>query len=154
MRVAFLGPRGTYAEEAVHALVPSKREDLPYPTVHATVLAVRDGEADRAVVPIENSLEGSVTETLDALAVDAPEVCIAAERALPIRQCLIAREPLEPSEIECVVSHPQALAQCARFVREQLPAAETRPAASTADGVRQVGETGGRRAARCSRLAA
>jgi prephenate dehydratase len=154
MRIAFLGPRGTYAEEALRTLVPAEPEAVPYATVYDTVLAVRDGAASRAVVPIENSLEGSVTETLDALAVDAPEVRIAAERDLFIRHCLVARTRLELGEIECVISHPQALAQCARFLRDRLPGAETARAASTADGVRQVAEDDGPRAALGSRVAA
>jgi prephenate dehydratase len=106
------------------------------------------------VVPIENSLEGSVAATLDALAGEAGDVCIAAELVHPIRHCLIVREPIEPGEVERVVSHPQAIAQCARFLRERLPDAERASAASTAEAVRTVAASAGPWAAIGGRLAA
>ena len=111
---------------------------MPYPSVYDTVMAVQGRAVDRAVVPIENSLEGSVTATLDALAIDARGVRLVAELELRIRHCLIAPRHLELDEIERVVSHPQALAQCARYLRAALPRAEVASSASTADGVRQV----------------
>jgi prephenate dehydratase len=154
VRVAFLGPRGTHSEEAVRALAPAGAEAVPCASVREAIVAVRDGAAGRAVVPIENSLEGSVAATLDALALEAPEVRVVAERALPIRHCLVAREELALAALERVVSHPQALAQCARFLRERLPRAETAAAPSTADGVRQVAESGRPWAAIAARIAA
>ncbi|HEV2771304.1 MAG TPA: prephenate dehydratase [Thermoleophilaceae bacterium] len=154
MRFAFLGPRGTHSEEAVRALAPGGVEAVPHQTVRDAIMAVRGGAADRAVVPIENSLEGSVAATLDTLAVDAPEVRIFAERTLAIRQSLIVGRPLELGAIERVVSHPQALAQCARFLRNRLPGAEQAAAASTAEGVRQVVAGDAPWAALGSRLAA
>jgi prephenate dehydratase len=94
----------------------------------------------RALVPIENSLEGSVNATLDALAMETEDVAIVGEVVHPIRTCLIARAPLELSEIETVVSHPQANAQCARFIRTRLPGVPVLAAPSTADAVRIVAE--------------
>jgi prephenate dehydratase len=111
---------------------------VPLPTVYETVMAVHNGEADRAVAPIENSLEGGVTATLDTLAGEAEDVRIAAEVIRPVSHCLIARSEVPLSELRRVVSHPQALAQCARFLRLQLPGAERTAAASTAEAVRQV----------------
>jgi prephenate dehydratase len=122
--------------------------------VRDAIMAVRRGAADRAVVPIENSLEGSVAATLDTLAIDAPQVRIVAERTLAIRQSLIAGRPLELEAIERVLSHPQALAQCAHFLRARLPGAEQTGAASTAEGVRQVAAGDAPWAALGSRLAA
>ena len=90
MRVAFLGPAGTFAEEALRASAPDGVEELPYPTIFEAVMAVQERAVDRAVVPIENSIEGSVNATLDALAVDAPDVLIAAEVDHPVHQTLIA----------------------------------------------------------------
>ena len=87
-------------------------------------MAVHDGSVERALVPIENSLEGSVNATLDALAMETEDVAIVGEVIHPIRQCLIARTELELDEIEVVVSHPQANAQCARFIRTRLPAGD------------------------------
>ena len=154
MRVAFLGPAGTHSEEAVHAFGLGEVEAVPSATVHDAIVAVRDGEADRAVVPIENSLEGSVAATLDALAIDAPEVRIVAERALRVRHCLIGRRAVGLDAIERVLSHPQALAQCARFLRERAPRAELTPTASTADAVRRVAADDRAWAALGSRVAA
>ena len=78
-------------------------------------MAVQDGAVDRAIVPIENALEGSVAVTLDTLALEADRVRIEAEVVHPVHHCVIARSELSPSTIERVLSHPQATAQCARF---------------------------------------
>src|SRR5215207_8536327 len=121
LRVAFLGPAGTFSEDALRAATAELEvEQQPTPTVHDAIVAVAEGTADRALVPFENSIEGSVRATLDTLAFDARGITIAGEHDHPIRHALIAREPLELGEIEVVVSHPQPSAQCARFLREQL----------------------------------
>jgi prephenate dehydratase len=138
VRVAFLGPAGTYAEEALRASASGPVEELPYPSVHEAVMAVQTGEAERAVVPIENSLEGSVSATLDVLAAEATGVRIAAEVDLAIHHCLIARDGTSLEHVERVLSHPQATAQCARFLRERLPHAERTNTPSTAEAVRMV----------------
>ena len=153
--MAFLGPAGTFTEEALRAAAPEPvARELALGTVFETVMAVQGQEADRALVPIENSLEGSVTATLDALAGDAPDVRICAELVFPIRHCLIARPGVALSQVSRVVSHPQATAQCARFLRETLPGAEVASAGSTAEAVRTVAASDGRWAALGSRLAA
>src|ERR1700749_3074535 len=108
-RVGYLGPEGTFTQEA--ALRPPNSADLqlvPLATIFDTVMAVADGTVQRAVVPIENSIEGSVSATLDALAIDTEEVTIVGEVVVPIRQCLIVKEPIELDDIEGVISHPQA----------------------------------------------
>ena len=138
LRVAYLGPAGTHTEEALLASAPSAVEVEPRATVHETVMAVQHGETDRAVVPIENSLEGGVAATLDALAGEADQVRIAAEVVHPVHHFLLAGRELELREVERVLSHPQATAQCARFLREDLPAAERVAASSTAEAVRRV----------------
>ncbi len=141
MRVAFLGPAGTFTEEALRASALERLDEVPYATIEATVMAVECGETDLAFVPIENSLEGSVRATLDTLAADAPSVSIAAEVVHPISQCLIAREKTAFEDLRRVVSHPQATAQCTRFLGERLPGAERVSAASTAEAVRIVAAT-------------
>jgi prephenate dehydratase len=139
MRLGYLGPAGTFSEEAVRAADPGVHDErVPFTTIHETVMAVQDGTVDRALVPIENSLEGGVSATLDALAFDAPDVEIVGETVLAIRNCLIARSDLALAEIETVVSHPQPLGQCARFLRDTLPHATVRATTSTADAVREV----------------
>ncbi len=156
MRVAYFGPEGTFTQEAlISATAGQDGLDLvPHPTIYDTVMAVHFGSAQRALVPIENSLEGSVNATLDALAMETEDVAILGEVVHPIRHCLIARTPLELSEIEAVVSHPQATAQCARFIRSRLPHATVLAGASTADAVRTVAEHEGPWAALGNRLAA
>jgi prephenate dehydratase len=139
MRVALLGPAGTFSEDALRAAAGDERLDaMPMATIHDAVLAVESGATERAFVPFENSSEGAVRPTLDALAFDAPGVAIVGEHDHPITISLIAREPVELSEVEAVVSHPQASAQCAGFLRAELPAAAIRAAASTGDAVRAV----------------
>jgi prephenate dehydratase len=154
MRLGYLGPAGTYSEEALRASVPQGGELIPLPTVWETIRSVAEGEVDRALVPIENSLEGSVTATVDALAVEFPQVSIVGETVLAIRHCLIARAPLPLEEITVVVSHPQASAQCARFLRTELAAAHIVAATSTAEAVRTVAEGDEPQAAIGTRLAA
>ncbi|MGH2922937.1 MAG: prephenate dehydratase [Solirubrobacterales bacterium] len=141
MRVAYLGPAGTFTEDALRdAAAGAELEPLPSPSVYEAIVAVPSGRADRAFVPFENSIEGAVRSTLDTLAFDADGVAIVGEHDFAIRHCLIARTPLPLAEVEVVLSHPQASAQCARFIRERLPDAELRAAASTAEAVRAVSE--------------
>jgi prephenate dehydratase len=118
------------------------------------VIAVRDGELDGALVPIENSIEGAVNATLDTLAVEASEVAILGEVVFPITQCLIARAELALDEIEVVASHPQATGQCRTFLRERLPGAVVHAASSTAEAVRALAAHDGAWAALGNRLAA
>jgi prephenate dehydratase len=142
LRVAFLGPEGTFTEEALLASPEADRVDpVAEPTVYECVMAVHGREVDRAIVPIENSLEGSVNATLDALVFETQEVAIVGEVVHPIQHCLIARESLPLEKIERVVSHPQASAQCARFIRRRLADAMVVSANSTADAVRLVAES-------------
>lgn len=154
MRVGFLGPAGTFTEEALRASSPAGVEEIPFATVFEAVMAVQNGDVDHAVVPIENSLEGAVTATLDALAGEASDVRIAAEVVRPIRHCLIARRSLSLGDVTRVVSHPQATAQCARFLRQRLAAAERKAVESTAEAVRVVAESDEPWAALGGRLAA
>ena len=158
MRVAFLGPEGTFSEEALFASLDADERDrlepVPLPTIYDCVTAVEDGRADRALVPIESSVEGSVNATLDALVFETDEVSIVGEVVHPVRHCLIAPRELALPQITRVVSHPQASGQCARFLRERLPQAEVVSAASTADAVRIVADAREPWAALGTRLAA
>ncbi len=138
MRIAYLGPAGTYTHAALRAFADDPADECALATVHDVVMAVQSGDAQRGVVPIENSVEGSVNATLDALAFDADAVRIVGETVLPIHHCLIARAGLALDEVRVVVSHPQALAQCAGFLRTRLRRAETRTETSTAQAVRSV----------------
>jgi len=143
VKIAYLGPAGTFTEDALQeALGPEERfEALRTPTVHDAILAVERGEGDRALVPFENSIEGSVRSTLDTLAFDTEGVTIVGEHDFAVRAQLIAREEIELDRVAAVLSHPQPLAQCARFLRESLPNAERRSVSSTAEAVRLVSES-------------
>jgi prephenate dehydratase len=157
MRVAYLGPEGTNTHEALLAAAAAASEPvepLPLSTIYDCAMTVQDGSAERAFVPIENAIEGSVNATLDALAVETEDVVIVGEHVHPIHTCLIAAGPLALDAIETVRSHPQANAQCAHFLRTRLPRARVLAASSTAEAVRTVAEQDGTSAALGSRLAA
>jgi prephenate dehydratase len=137
MRAGYLGPEGTVSHEALTGAA-GDFEPVPLPTLHAAVLAVHAGDVDRALVPIENALEGSVNPVLDALVFETDDVTIVGELLHPVHFCLVAAEPLDVAAIATVVSHPQASGQCARFLRDTLGHARVVTAPSTADAVRQV----------------
>jgi prephenate dehydratase len=139
MRLGYLGPPGTFSEEAVRSAPDAGQATLvALPTVRDTVMAVHDGVVERAVVPIENALEGPVGATLDTLADDDTDVEIVGEVVIAVSPCLIARDGTALDAIERVLSHPQATSQCARFLRERLPGAVVAAADSTAEAVRIV----------------
>lgn len=144
MRVGYLGPPGTFCEEALLTLMGGEDalEEVPFPTVVDCFRAVREGEVPQALVPIENTIEGSVNQTLDQLAA-GDGLRIRGEVVLPIRHHLIARRALDPAGLERVLSHPHATAQCQDFLRVTAPAATIVATNSTADAVRIVGEGGG-----------
>lgn len=154
--VGYLGPVGTFTEEALRR---SARADSVEPvalaSIYETVLAVRRGEVRWAVVPIENSLDGSVTVTLDLLADEHGDLEIVGEALLAVRHSLIAAAPVALSEIDTVISHPQVPGQCTRLLRGELAHARVLPASSTAEAVRLVvGEHRRGSAALGTRLAA
>jgi prephenate dehydratase len=154
VRAAYLGPPGTVSDEALTAAAP-EAEGVPLASLREVVLSVQDGRVERALAPVENALEGGVDPVLDALALEAPDVALVGEVIQPVSYCLAAGRELPLSEITMVLSHPQALGQCTRWLAEHLPGAAPVPAASTADGVREVAnDRSGTRAAIGPRLAA
>jgi prephenate dehydratase len=143
VRAAYLGPPGTFSEEALLASAPGDVEPVPLATVPDVVLAVQAGDAERGLVPIESASEGSVDATLDALAGEAPDVVIVGEVVRPVRHALVAATDVPLDGLAVVVSHPQALAQCSRFLRRELPAARAVAWTSTAEAVRAAAEHAG-----------
>jgi prephenate dehydratase len=144
MKLGYLGPAGTFTHAALRASWrsgASGAEPIPFPTERETVLAAERGEVDAAIVPIENSLEGGVNATLDTLAFDAPGVSIVGEEVLPVTHALIARPGIALEDIDAVVSHPQPLGQCRRWLAENLPGRRPIAATSTAEAVRTVSES-------------
>jgi prephenate dehydratase len=143
MRYAYLGPEGTFTEAAVASLAGSQPADdvrpVPYASVAATLAAVRSGAAERAVVPMESSVEGIVTATVDDLA-GGGDLLIRAETRLPIEFALLARPGTGLPDVKTVGGHPQAEAQCRRWLAANLAAFEWVPLASNAEAARQVAQ--------------
>lgn len=135
---AYLGPQGTFCEAALRTLPASDRaEHLPCVSVADALDAVRRGDAGGAVVPLENSVEGSVAETLDELATGEP-LQIVREVLLPVSFALLARAGTELTDISTVTTMPHAEAQVRGWLRRELPNARFVAAPSTADGARAV----------------
>tara|TARA_Y100000996_G_scaffold411609_1_gene396126 strand:+ start:6846 stop:7664 length:819 start_codon:yes stop_codon:yes gene_type:complete len=122
VKIAYLGPPGSYSEEAVKNW-DSVAELIPVDSIHAVAKYVSDKKVDHGMVPIENSIEGGVTSTLDLLIHDF-ELSISGESVLTIKHCLMAQSNLDVSEITKVFSHPQSLGQCRKFLNSILPSAE------------------------------
>ena len=144
MRLAYLGPEGTYSEEAS---LQHARQDaahfgespslVPFTSIPAVVRAVEEGTADEAVVPVENSLEGIVTYTADLLIHHTP-LKIRREIVLAIHHCLAIQPGVDHRDVRVVYSHPQALAQCRSYLEHHLPGAEPVASLSTAGAVRDM----------------
>jgi prephenate dehydratase len=131
-RYAYLGPEGTFTEQALRTLPAAAKAELqPCTTVTVALDAVRTGEADGAVVPIENSVEGSVPVTLDELATGDP-LMITREMTVPVAFSLLARPGTQPADVRRVATHPHAAAQTRRWLALHLPGAEVVHASSTA----------------------
>ena len=140
MRYAYLGPAGTFAEAALRTIPEvSAGVTVPQRTVPAAIAAVRAGEADACVVPLENSVEGSVASTLDELATGEP-LQIVREVLLPVTFSLLVRPGTDAAAVKTVATHPHAEAQTRRWLRDHLPAAEVVFTGSTAGAAMAVGQ--------------
>lgn len=140
-RAAYLGPEGTFSEEALlESAAPDAVQPVAVATIRDAVMAVQEGTVELALVPIENSVEGPVTVTLDTLTGEARDVRIAGEAVLAVRHCLIAGAPVPLERITTVISHPHVPGQCSAFLHQRLPQAHIGAASSTAEAVRTVGE--------------
>jgi prephenate dehydratase len=151
-RVAYFGPAGTYTEQAAVTYCP-EAELLPYPTIPAVAAAVEAGMADEGVVPIENSLEGAVTFTLDLL-IHQSKLRIRSEVVLPIHHCLMAKPGTRAEDIKVIYSHPQALAQCRAYLERRFPQAQPVASLSTSAAVEDAQKSQATAAAISSRRAA
>lgn len=138
--LAFLGPHGTFTEEAARCLfLKSDWKFIPLQTIPDVLAAVDQGEASIGVVPIENSIEGSVNLTLDWLVHELESLRVIGELAYPISQHLISTNPqVDFNAITKLLSHPHAIAQCRRFIADQLPHAAIEYATSTAEAIKLV----------------
>lgn len=146
MATAYLGPKGTFSEDAAAAYAGDGGVLLPFGSIPALTAAVETGLADEAILPIENSIEGSISTTLDLLIHETP-LKIKAEHVLPVRLYLITTVDAELSDIAVVKSHPNPLGQSRRFLERCLPKAEQVAALSTATAVEEVAAAGDKRVA-------
>ncbi len=142
LRVAYLGPELTFSHQAVLARFGQSSIPVPAPSVFDAISAVAVGQADLALVPVENSSQGPIGETFDTLV--EGDLPVTGEYYLPVRHTLFGRGALE--QVEVVYSHPQPLAQCRRWIRENLPGAQLIPTSSTATAADLAAEADGRAA--------
>ncbi|MBN1289249.1 MAG: prephenate dehydratase [Actinobacteria bacterium] len=139
-RIGYLGPQGTFTQEALNKSVFSDYDEtVSYSTVREVLLAVNDGDIDNGMVPIENSIEGSVNVTIDTLASET-ELLIEREVVLPIRLNLVLPSGVPESEVSRIYSHPHATAQCRRFLADRFPGADIVAANSTAEAAIIISE--------------
>ena len=154
-RMGILGPRGTHSEAAavrLNELSAEKSELVILPEIFEVLSAVETGQLDAGLVPVENSLEGSVNITLDTLA-RSETLIVAREFVYPIHNQLMARRGVELSAVTKIYSHAQPISQCRKFLRENFPAAELITAPSTARAAEIVAESGENCAAICTNRA-
>ncbi len=144
MTIAFQGEIGAYSEEAAHVLYEGASL-MPCSTFAAVFKAVESGEADRGVIPIENSLFGSIHVNYDLMR--AHTLRIVGEVHLRVRHYLLALQGVTPDQVRQVFSHPQALGQCETYLQTELPGAEAVPAYDTAGAARMIAREGRRAAA-------
>lgn len=139
--VGYLGPEGTFSEEAAQAFFSADVLLLPHGSIAAVYEAFNQRTIEAAVLPMENSIEGAVNQTLDEL-IEHPGLFIIGEVILAIRHHLLVRDAVDWRTIKAVYSHPQALAQCRKFLEGQMPAVELVATESTAEGARKVALAG------------
>ncbi len=139
-KLGFLGPEGSFCELAARKFDGQVAEYLSYQDITSLVDGVRKGTIDKAIVPIENSLEGAVNLTLDLLV--EFDLKIRAEVVIPVEHNLIANQQAALTDIEHVISHPHALAQCRQFLVEELGEHQTHTADSTAGAVSELLQKG------------
>src|SRR3972149_4300338 len=136
-KISYLGPPGTFTEEALDKFVKdiSQIEKVPYPTVVEVIKSVDRGETDEGLVPMENSIEGSVNISQDILTFES-EAKIIGEITIPVKHSLIGKKKIRLDRIKKVISHPHATAQCRKFLSTNLKGAEIIAANSTAEAVK------------------
>lgn len=132
-RLAYLGPQGTYSEEAA-MLYDAEAELVAATTLPGVIQRVRGGEADEGIVPVENSLEGTVTFTADLL-IQEMTLKIKSELVLPIHHCLLGKPGGSAEDVEVIYSHPQSLGQCRGYLQQRFPGASLMPSLSNSSAV-------------------
>ncbi len=140
--LGYLGPSGTFSQEAAILWSQGKEQLREYPTIASAIKAVDNGEIEHCIVPIENNLNGSVTTTLDMLAFSS-DVYITGEYLLKIKQNLLVKRGTKKEDIKLIVSHPQALGQCSKLLEDEFCGVELKAMSSTAAAAKAVSQSDG-----------
>lgn len=140
MRVGYLGPKGTFSYEACRNYARNSEEIIEYKTILDTILALEKNEVEKAIVPIENSLQGCVTDSIDTL-IENEDIKVVGEILLEIKQNLMSNYDYSLDDIEEVYSHPQALSQCKKFLDKFMPNSKINAVESTAFAAKLVSES-------------
>ncbi|HHV59475.1 MAG TPA: prephenate dehydratase [Clostridiaceae bacterium] len=145
IKIGFLGPKGTFTHEALRGYTKSRSEyvECDFGTIADMLVSVNNNEIDEAIVPIENSIEGGsiISNTLDMLAYEV-DLKIKAEIVLKVAQNLLVPEGVGLSDIECILSHPQALGQCRKYIDKHFPGIMLKATQSTAGAALEAARSG------------
>lgn len=139
--IGYLGPQGTFSHLAALEYFGENAQLRAYGSIHSLIMAADGGEVEKAIVPIENSIEGSVTTTLDTLAFDA-DLQITAEHILKVSENLMVLPQFEAGDITKIISHPQPIAQCSRLLQREFPDIPIEYAESTASAAELTAKSG------------
>ena len=140
--LGYLGPNGTFSHQAAMEWSEGKEEIKEFSTIYSVILAVEKGEIDRAIVPIENSIDGSINTTLDTLAFDV-DLYITGEYILHISENLMVKKGVKKEDIKIITSHPQPIGQCSKLLSHEFADVKIEFADSTASAAKRVKESDG-----------
>ncbi len=139
--LGYLGPNGTFSHQAAMEWSEGKEEIKEFSTIYSVILAVEKGEIDRAIVPIENSIDGSINTTLDTLAFDV-DLYITGEYILHISENLMVKKGVKKEDIKIITSHPQPIGQCSKLLSHEFADVKIEFADSTASAAKRVKRIG------------
>lgn len=143
LRIGYLGPKGTFSHEALKKYTgKTPHTAIDFQSIPEILLAVQEGSVDEAIVPIENSIEGAISATLDMIALEV-DLLIKAELILLVRDHLLVKKGTDIESIKYIMSHPQPLGQCRKFLTGQMPEVEIRAVYSTAAAAVEVANGNG-----------
>ena len=140
--LGYLGPNGTFSHQAAMEWSEGKEEIQEFSTIYSVILAVEKGEIDRVIVPIENSIDGSINTTLDTLAFDV-DLYITGEYILHISENLMVKKGVKKENIKIITSHPQPIGQCSKLLSHEFANMKIEFADSTASAAKRVKESDG-----------
>jgi len=144
MKIGYLGPDGTFSQQAVllyqKTITDKQTTLLQYNNIYAALEGVIKNEIEECVVPLENSIEGTVTSTIDLL-IFTPEIYIKGEMVIPVWEDFLVKKEYNGEKITKILSHPQALSQCAGFLRKHFPDVLLQATNSTAEAAKIVSES-------------